>query len=214
MHTHTTFPHRYPDTCTPTSQALIYNASHRHIPSSGVAGHERDSCPSWAGTWYISFVQSPPPRSSSSQTQPVHVKSRICLHLPISHTRSYLPAMGGPHNSIHCCQSRYVGKPQPPSEGWPSSCTQSLLVTCSQRGSRRSQAAWQEEKQEDRRWKPGTKILLPGFRREGALWEARRELADKLLQFPEPGKTLSIQQGLCAETADLAQEEDHVTGTS
>lgn len=129
------------------------------------------------------------------------------------HTHRYLPAIG-PSYQHSLCQRRYPRKPKPPPEGWSSSCAQTLL-TRSQRGSGRSQAAWQEEKQEDRRWKPRTKILLTGFRKEGALWGASMVLANKLLQCQEPGQGLRTQRGLCAAAnrVGLVQEDSHAMGT-
>ena len=52
------------------SRVQYISGKSRAFSSSGVAGHERDRCPSWAGTWYIWFVQSPCPGSSSTQPRP------------------------------------------------------------------------------------------------------------------------------------------------
>lgn len=54
------------------SQETVYLCKEQSIFLISVAGHRRDSCSSWAGTWYIWLGQSPCLRSSSSQPPPAY----------------------------------------------------------------------------------------------------------------------------------------------
>lgn len=61
--------------CSPRGHCISIES--RVLSSSAVAGHGRDSWPSWAGTWYMWFNWLPRPRSSSSQPQLL-----ACVHNP------------------------------------------------------------------------------------------------------------------------------------